>query len=235
MSEVASEHRRVRTEPSLGTRGWKEPACETRCHMCQACNSHRLQVRLLKPEGNHGATSKCSDFADEKAEAQKSEESCTWSRLLANFMEQPLMLYSQLFRPLANGADALLALEFPGLISVRQALWNPVPGTLPGIGMNFLGSPRPLSLLANFPTRVLEVCQNIRAFQRALAPSQSRPLRRCKFLSPVWFPSQAQPCWAHKSPSSGLREGGVALLHGKIKPFVREQGPIIRQANRVGA
>lgn len=69
------------------------------------------------------------------------------------------MLCSQLFRPLANGADALLPLESPGLISIRQALWNPVPGTLLGIGMNFLGSPRPLSLLANFPTRALEVAK----------------------------------------------------------------------------
>lgn len=143
----------------MGTWGWKKPACETRCHVHQACNPHQLQVRLLKPEGNHGATSKCSDFADEKAEAQKSEESCTWSQFLANFMEQPSMLCSQLFRPLANGADALLPLESPGLISIRQALWNPVPGTLPGIGMNFLGSPRPLSLLANFPTRALEVAK----------------------------------------------------------------------------
>lgn len=39
-----------------------------------------LQIRLLKPGGNHGATSKCSDFADEEAEAQTSEESCTKSQ-----------------------------------------------------------------------------------------------------------------------------------------------------------
>lgn len=129
-----------------------------------------------------------------------------------------------------------LLLEFPGLISLRQDLWNPVPGTLPGIGMNSLGGPRPLSFLAKFPARALEgFCQSTHAFQRALAPSQSRPLREYEFLSLVWFPSQAQPCWAHKSPSSGLGGGGVALLHGKIKPFVREQGPTIRQANRVGA
>lgn len=31
----------------------------------------------LKPGGNRGVTSKCSGFAHEEAEAQKSEESCT--------------------------------------------------------------------------------------------------------------------------------------------------------------
>lgn len=38
-----------------------------------------LQIRLLKPGGNHGATSKCSDFAHEEAEAQTSDESYTKS------------------------------------------------------------------------------------------------------------------------------------------------------------
>lgn len=60
----------------------------------------------------------------------------------------------------------LLLLEFPGLISVSHALRNPDPGTFPGIGMNSLGGPRPLSLLAKFPTRALEgFCQSTHAFQ----------------------------------------------------------------------
>lgn len=51
-----------------------------------------------------------------------------------------------------------------------------------------------------------------------------------RFLLLAWFSSQAQPCWAQESPSSGVGGEGVALLHGKIKPFVRELGPPIRQA-----
>lgn len=69
--------------PSLGTQGGKKPARGTRCRVYQARKPHQLQIRLLKPGGNHGATSKCSDFADEEAEAQKSEESCTGSQFLA--------------------------------------------------------------------------------------------------------------------------------------------------------
>ena len=45
------------------------------------------------------------------------------------------------------------------------------------------------------------------------------------------FPSQAQPYWAHKGLSSGLGGEEVALLHGKIKPFVREQGPALGHAD----
>lgn len=53
---------------------------------------------------------------------------------------------------------------------------------------------------------------------------------------PVWAPGRMQVSltgtayWAHKGLE--LRVGGeeVALLHGKIKPFVREQGPTMGHA-----
>lgn len=54
--------------------------------MYQACNPHQLHIRLLKPGGNREASGKYSDFADEKFEAQKGEESCLWSQFLAHFM-----------------------------------------------------------------------------------------------------------------------------------------------------
>lgn len=66
---------------------------------------------------------------------------------------------------------------------------------------------------------------NTHALWRASSPSQSVPLEEGK------FPSQAQPYWAHRGLSSGLGGEEVALLHGKIKPFVREQGPAMGHAD----
>ena len=78
LSEAASGRGWVRTCPQ----DWKEPACGTRCQVYQAHSPHQLQIRLLKPGGNHGITSKCSGFADEEAETQKREETCIGSQFL---------------------------------------------------------------------------------------------------------------------------------------------------------
>lgn len=69
--------------PPIRVPGLDKTSPWTQAH--QAGNPPQLQIRLLEPGGNHGATSKCSDFADEEAEAQTSEESCTrsqfWTKL----------------------------------------------------------------------------------------------------------------------------------------------------------
>ena len=141
------------------------------------------------------------------------------------------MAHRQLSRLWTKGVAALLPLGFPGLISVSQALWNPVPGALPGTGVSSSGGPRPHPHWPSCQPERCEVLPKKLGFSVSTHPGLSRPLRECQCLSLVWFPSQAQPRWAHKSPSSGLGGGGVALLHGKIKPFVREQGPTLRQAH----
>lgn len=78
LSEATSGRGQMRTCPQSGCQGLDETSPRTQAH--QAGNPPQLQIRLLEPGGNHGATSKCSDFADEEAEAQTSKESCTRSR-----------------------------------------------------------------------------------------------------------------------------------------------------------
>ena len=83
LSEAASGHGRMRTCTQLGHEGLEGSGPWNQVH--QAQNPPQLQIRLLKPGRNHAATSKCSDFADEEAEARKREESCPrsqfWTKL----------------------------------------------------------------------------------------------------------------------------------------------------------
>lgn len=163
--------------------------------------------RLPKPGGSHGAASSSLQMRMPRP----CEESHTRSQFLAKReenkkgTEQP-----SLSRSLANGADAQLSLVFSG------------PGTLPGISM---ASPRPCPCW-----RVSSQSQFLQsnAFQGAPAKTDQAPGRLGLSLTELFL--QAQPYWAHRTHTQGWGRG-VALLHGKIKPFVREQGPSLGHAN----
>lgn len=130
--------------------------------------------------------------------------------------------------------DALLPLGVPGLISVSQALWHPVPGALPGIGVSSSGSPSPRPHRPSCQSESWKVLPKQLCFSMSTPPTTglSRPLRECQFLSRGVSPltGTGTATLGPQKPELRVGGGGVALLHGKIKPFVREQGPTFRQA-----
>lgn len=165
--------------PSMRTKG-DEPGLSP-----PSTPSHRLP----KPGGGHGAAGQRSSLQVRMPRPR--EESHTRSQFLAKReenkkgTEQP-----SLSRSLANGADAQLSLVFSG------------PGTLPGISMDFLASPRPCPCW-----QVSSQSQFLQshAFQGAPAETDQAPGRPGLSLTELFL--QAQPYWAHRSPHSGSGEG----------------------------
>lgn len=88
--------------------------------------------------------------------------------------------------------------------------------------------PRPLSLLAKLPTRALE------GFAKALTllNEQSRPLREGNFSLCCGFPHRHSRAGPTKAQARGRGRVGELLCYmERLSPFVREQGPAIRQTN----
>lgn len=123
-----------------------------------------------------------------------------------------MILCSPPFRPLALGLDALLPLEFPGPLSARQGLWNPIPRTVPVPG-------RPKALVLPGPGEVPPKQQHA-CFLTSILP---KPIRwPCENAS---VPDRHSLAGLTKARAQGWGEGELLCYMERLSPLSENKAP----------